>query len=125
MPFFRPLSKTAPGYNRNLPWPLHGLAYVASFMGPISAGPFAGLIAGDWIAAVIGLVLGIAITLLNGSLTDRFLEPLIARYQKLLCRGLAHIIVNVFAFAWAFALSGLAMYGPILIFGNRLLLRVR
>jgi hypothetical protein len=82
MPFYRPLSETAPDYDRNLPWPIGGLAYVAAFMGPTSAGLFAGVVARDWATAVVGLLLGIGITLLNGLLMDRLLEPRIAKHQK-------------------------------------------
>jgi|SRR5579862_596200 len=119
MPFFR----SAPDRDRNLPWPIHGLAYVALFMGPISAGLTGGLLAGCW-GIIAGLLLGIGISLLNALLMDKFLEPLIARHQKHLYRGIAYAFVNIIAFAWAFALSGLAMCAPFLIFGNRFLLNV-
>ena len=125
MPFFRPLSETAPDYDRNLPWPIGGLAYVAAFMGPVSAGLFAGVVARHWAAALVGLLLGIGITLLNGLLMDRFLEPRIAKHQKQLCRGVARVCLNTIAFAWAFALSGIAMLAPFVLFGSRLLLRIR
>ena len=125
MPFFRPVSETAPDHDGSLPWPVGGLAYVAMFMGPMSAGPFAGVVGRHWAAAVVGLLLGIGISLLNGLLMDRFLEPCIAKNQKHIYRGVARVFVNIIAFAWAFALSGLAMLAPFVLFGDRLLLRVR
>ncbi len=125
MPFFRPLSETAPGYDRNLPWPIGGLAYVAVFMGPISAGLFAGVVVRHWVAAAVGLLLGMGISLLNALLMDRFLEPRIAKHQRQLYRGMARVCLNVIAFAWALALSGLAMLAPLVLFGGRLLVRIR
>lgn len=125
MPFFRPLSETAPGYDRNLPWPIAGLAYVAVFMGPMSAGVFAGVVTRHWLAAVVGLLVGVGISLLNGLLMDRILEPCIAKNQKHLHRGMARVFVNIIAFAWAFALSGLSMLAPFVLFGSPLVLRVR
>ena len=119
MPFFRPLRETAPDYDRNLPWPIHGLAYVPAFMGPMSAGLYGGVATGRGAAAVVGLLLGVGITLLNGLLMDRVLEPLIARHQKHLCRGITRVFVNTIAFAWAFVLCGLAMLAPVLLFGLR------
>ena len=125
MPFFRPRSETAPDYDRNVPWPIGGLAYVAAFMGPMSGGLFAGVVARDWAAAVVGLLLGIGITVLNGLLMDRFLEPQSAKHRERLYRGVARVCLNATAFAWAFALSGLAMLAPFVLFGSRLIERIR
>jgi len=125
MPFYRPLSETVPGYDRNLPWPVCGLAYVAAFMAPMSAGLFAGVVARHWLAAAVGLLLGIGISHLNGVLMDKCLEPCIARHQVLLHRGTARVLVNIIAFAWAFVLSGLSMLAPFVLFGSPLALGIR
>jgi hypothetical protein len=125
MPFFRPLSETVPDFDRNVPWPIGGLAYVAAFMGPISAGPLIGVVTFHWTAAGVGLLLGIGISLLNGWLTDRFLEPWIARRQRLFQRGTPRILANIAAFAWASFLSGLSMLAPFVLFGSSLVLRFR
>lgn len=121
MPFLRPLSVTAPKVDRNLRWPVDGLAYVAAFMGPISAGPLVGILIRDWRAVAIGLPMGIAITFLNAWLSDRFLDPCVARYQKYLQKIVPRILINIVAFAWAFFISALAMYLPVLILGRALL----
>jgi hypothetical protein len=84
----------------------------------MSAGLLAGVVARHWLAAVVGLLLGIGISLLNGLLVDKFLEPCIARHQELLHRGMARVFVNIIAFAWAFALSGLSMLAPFVLFGS-------
>jgi hypothetical protein len=47
MPFFRLLDETAPNHNLELPWPIHGSAYLIAFIGPLGAG-LAGGSAGDW-----------------------------------------------------------------------------
>lgn len=125
MPFYRPLSQTAVGYDRNLPWPVCGLAYVAAFMAPMSAGLLVGFVARHWLAAVIGLMLGIGLSLLNGVFMETFVEPCIARHQMLLHRGTARVLVNIIAFAWAFVLSGLSMLAPFVLFGSSLLLEIR
>jgi hypothetical protein len=123
MPFFRPLSETAPDFDRNLPWPIDGLAYVALFIGPISAGPLVGMLTSHWGAAGVGLLLGIGISFLNGWLTDRFLEPWIARNQTYFQRGIPRVLANIAAFVWAFILSGVSMLAPFAFFGSSLLLR--
>jgi hypothetical protein len=101
MPFLRPLNKTAPNADRDLKWPIHRLAYVAAFMGPLSAGPIIGALARDWPAAVIGLLMGIGITFLSASLSDRFLDPWISKFQRPLQKGMPQVLANIAAFAWA------------------------
>lgn len=112
MPFLRSLNVTAPKADRNLRWPVVGLVYVAAFMGPLSAGPLVGILIRDWRAVAIGLPMGIAITFLNAWLSDRFLDPFFARYQKYLQKVVPRILINIAAFAWAFFISALAMYSP-------------
>ena len=116
MPFLRSLNSTAPRAERDLPWPITGLAYVAAFMGPLSAGPIIGALAGDWRALAIGLLMGIGITFLHGWLSDKFLDPWIARFQRPLQNGLPRILANIAAFAWAFTLSAFSMLAPITVF---------
>jgi hypothetical protein len=125
MPFLRSLNDTAPKADRNLRWPIDGLAYVSAFMGPLSAGPIVGLVARDWRALAIGLVMGITITFLNAWLSDRFLEPLIARFQSAFQRGIPWILINIAAFAWAIALSAASMLAPIAVLGSAVVTRIR
>src|SRR5687768_11000220 len=112
MPFFRSLSDTAPQADRNLRWPIDGLAYVIAFMGPLSAGPIVGLFARDWRALGMGLLIGIGITFLNAWFSDLFIDPWIARFQGALQRGTPRVMANVAAFAWAVALSAVSMIAP-------------
>src|SRR6187401_2836701 len=104
MPFLRPLSETAPKGDPNLPWPIHGLAYISAFMGPPSAGPLIGALARDWLAAAVGLVMGIAVMLLGAWLSDRFVDPWIASLQRPLQKGMPRLLINIAAFVWAVAL---------------------
>ena len=122
MPFFRPLSKTAPAFDRNLPWPINGLAYVALFMGPMSAGFFGGMHTPHWGAAGVGLLLGVGISFLNGWLSDRFLDPWIGRNQRYFRPCILRVLTNIAAFAWAFLLSGISMLAPFVLFDSPLLL---
>jgi hypothetical protein len=124
MPFLRSLNCTAAERNPDLPWPVNGLFYVSAFMGPISAGPLVGALARDWRAAVVGLLLGIGIAFLHASLSDRFVDPWVARFQFPLQTGVPRVLVNLAAFAWAFALSALAMVAPIAVVGSEILARL-
>jgi hypothetical protein len=124
MPFLRPLSETAPNGDRDLRWPIDGLAYVVAFMGPFCAGPIIGVIAQDWRASAIGLAMGIAITLLNAWLSDKFMDPWIARFQRPLQKGMPRALANIAAFAWAIMLCALSMLGPIAILGTAVLDRM-
>ena len=125
MPFFRPLSKTAPGFHRDRPWPIDGLAYVAAFMGPISGGPLSGMITGHWAIAGVGLLAGIIIALAHGWLSDRFFDPWIAGNQQYLLGLMPRVVVNIVAFSWAVLLSALAMFAPFALFGSSFLINVR
>ncbi len=125
MPFLRSLNETAPNGDRNLRWPIYGLAYVAAFMGPVSAGPIIGVFAGDWRAIAVGLPAGVAITLLNAWLSDKFMDPWIARFQKPLHKGIPRALANIVAFAWAIMLSALSMLAPVAILGSAVLTRIR
>ena len=125
MPFLRSLNKTAPKADRDLRWPISGLAYVAAFMGPLSAGPIIGALARDWRTLAIGLLMGIGITFLHAWLSDKFLDPWIARFQRPLQNGLPRILANIAAFAWAFTLSALSMLAPITVSGSAVLTRMR
>lgn len=117
MPFFRPLNITAPHQDPDLPWPVDGLVYVGAFAGPISAGPLTGFVFHDWGFAAVGLLAGIGIDLLNGWLSDRFLDPLIARHQRLLLKPVFRVPVNILGFLWALAISALSMLTPLLVWG--------
>ncbi len=125
MPFLRSLNHTAPKAERDLPWPINGLAYVAAFMGPLSAGPIIGALARDWRALVIGLLMGVAITFLNAWLSDRFFDPWIARFQRPLQRGMPRVLANIAAFAWAITLCALSMLAPMTVLGSAVLTRMR
>ena len=125
MPFLRSLNRTAPKAERDLPWPIDGLAYVAAFMGPLSAGPIIGALARDWRALVIGLLMGVAITFLNAWLSDRFFDPWIARFQRPLQRGMPRVLANIAAFAWAITLCALSMLAPMTVLGSAVLTRMR
>jgi hypothetical protein len=118
------VNKTPPNADRDLPWPIHGLAYVAAFIGPLSAGPIIGVLARDWHAFVIGLAMGIGIEFLNVWLIERFFEPWIARFQRPLQTGMPRILANTAAFAWAITLSALSMLAPITVLGSAILNRV-
>ena len=124
MPFLRSLNHTAPKAERDLPWPIDGLAYVAAFMGPLSAGPIIGALARDWRALVIGLLMGIGITFLNAWLSDRFLDPWIARFQRPLQRRMPWVLANIAAFAWAITLCALSMLAPVAVLGSAILTRM-
>ena len=125
MPFLRSLNDTAPKGDRDLPWPIHGLAYVAAFMGPLSAGPIIGALARDWRALVIGLLMGVGITFLNAWLSDRFLDPWVAKFQRPLQRRMPRVLANIAAFAWAITLCALSMLAPITVLGSAILTRMR
>ena len=125
MPFLRSLNDTAPKGDRDLPWPIHGLAYVAAFMGPLSAGPIIGALARDWRALVIGLLMGVGITFLNAWLSDRFLDPWVAKFQRPLQRRMPRVLANIAAFAWAITLCALSMLAPIAVLGSAVLTRMR
>jgi len=118
MPFLRSLDDTAPKGDRKLSWPIHGLAYMIAFMGPLGAGPGIGLLIGGWPALAIGLLMGTGITFLNAWLSDRFLDPWIARFQRPLQKGIPRILANIAAFAWAIALCALSMLAPIAVLGG-------
>jgi hypothetical protein len=115
------MSCTAPKRNTNVLWPISGLFYVSAFMGPISAGPLVGLQTRDWRAVVVGLLLGIGIAFLNAWLIGRFVDPWIARFQTSLRKGVPRVLANTAAFAWAFALSALAMIAPVTVLGSAVL----
>src|SRR5437867_10865571 len=80
---------------------------------PWSLSLFIGALARDWRALAIGLLMGIGITFLHAWLSDKFLDPWIARFQRPLQNGLPRILANIVAFAWAFTLSALSMLAPI------------
>jgi hypothetical protein len=125
MPFLRSLNETAPKGGRQLTWPIDGLAYVIAFMGPLSAGPIVGVLARDWRAFAVGLLMGIGITFLNAWLSDRFLDPWVAKFQRPLQKGMPRILANIVAFAWAVALCAISMLAPIAILGSAVLTHVR
>jgi hypothetical protein len=125
VPFLHSLKDIAPKADQNLRWPIDGLAYVSAFMGPLSAGPIVGLLARDWRAIAIGLLIGIGITYLNAWLCDRFLEPRIARYQRFLQKGVPWVLANIVAFAWVIMLCALSMLGPVLVLGSGVVAEIR
>ena len=125
MPFLRSLNDTAPQRDSTLPWPINGLAYVSAFMGPLSAGPIVGALGRDWRAAAVGLLVGICVTLLNAWLSDRFIDPFVARFQPLLQKGMPRVLANIAAFAWAIVLCALSMLAPVAILGSDVLTGIR
>jgi predicted lipid-binding transport protein (Tim44 family) len=125
MPFFRPLSETAPRADRNLPWPIVGLSYVVTFMGPMPAGLMIGTLARDWLVSIVGLMIGIGITFLNGWLMDKIIDPVVAKFQRSLLKRFPYILVNIAAFVWAITLCALSMLAPLVLFGTSILNRIR
>ncbi len=117
MPFFRSLDSYSPKPAPDLPWPVDGLAYVSTFMGPFSAGPIIGVISLDWRLAGIGFVMGICITFVAGLLSDYILDPLIVKFQRPLQKPVLRVLVNIVAFAFAIALCATAMLAPIAVLG--------
>jgi len=91
------------------------------FMGPLSAGPLIGVMTGDWRAIAIGLLTGIAITFLNAWLSDRWLDPWIAKFQRPLQSGIPRLLANIAGFAWAIALCALSMLAPMMVLGITIL----
>src|SRR4051812_17336844 len=104
MPFLRSLAETAPKYDRNLEWPIVGMAYIIAFLGPMSTGPMIGILIRDWRAAIIGLLMGVGITFLNAWLSDRLFDAWIARFQRPLHKGFPRFLANVAAFGWGISL---------------------
>jgi hypothetical protein len=125
MPFLRPLDQTAPNAGPDLPWPIDGLAYVAAFLGPMSAGLMIGALTLDWRAFAIGLPMGIAIAFLNAWLSDKFVDPCIANFQRSLQKGMPWVLANIAAFAWGIILCALSMLSPVVILGSAVLTRIR
>jgi hypothetical protein len=117
MPFLRPLDITAPNGNRDLPWPIDGVAYVVTFMCPILAGPMIGFLRRDWREMAIGLPAGLAIAFFNAWLNDRYVDAWIAKFQTPLQNRIPRILANLAAFAWALALSAISMLAPFAILG--------
>ena len=113
MTFFRPLKETAPDYDPSLPWPLHGLAYIAMFVGSFTGGAVIGLFAGGLVGCAIGVVVGASVYAANGLLFDRYIEAYLAKMQRS-TRPL-RILVNIAGFAWAIAISALSTYLTLLI----------
>ena len=124
MPLLRSLKDTAPEADPGLAWPIHGMAYVIAFMGPLSAGPIMGILTRDWRTVITGILLGIGITFLNAWLSDRFLDAWIARFQQPLQSGMPRLLANIMAFIWAIGLSALSMMAPIAILGAGVLTRI-
>ena len=119
MPFFRPLKAAAPEAAPDLSWPINGMAYVIAFLGPLSAGPMLGLLCRDWRVLTIGLLVGIGITLFNAWLSDRFLDRLIARFQRPLQKRIPNLFANVAAYAMATVLCALSLFAPLFYFRQR------
>jgi hypothetical protein len=70
-------------------------------------------------------LIGIGVTFLNASLSDKFLDPRIARFQRPLQKGMLRIPANIVAFAWAIALCALSMLAPIAVLGSTILTGIR
>lgn len=120
MPFLRSLKETAPQADPSY-WPIDGLACVVAFTGPVAASLAVGVLTRDWRAFAVGIPAGIGITFLNAWLSDRFIDPLIAKFQRRLRDGIPWVLTNLAAFAWALALSALSMFVPFLILGDLVL----
>jgi hypothetical protein len=115
MPFLRSLSQTAPAYNPELEWPIDGLAYVVAFMCPLCGSPAVGLITDRWLGLTVGLIVGTGITLGQAWLSDRFIDPWVARFQVPLLKGTPRALINIAAFSWGIALSALSVYATLAI----------
>jgi hypothetical protein len=109
MPFLRSLKQTAPGYPADIPWPIHGLAYVITFMGPLSGGIVAGLITGTGLGVLVGLIVGAMTTLAHAWLSDTFIDAWIAKFQASLNHTTSRVFLNVVAILWAIALCAISM----------------
>lgn len=125
MPFAHPPDKSAPETNPELLWPIHGLAYVIAYIGPMSAGLIVGILLRNWRAALLGLATGMGIAILNTWLCDRFLERRIVAIQGRLQTGAPRVLVNLVAFAGAAALCALSMLAPIVLLGRATLAHIR
>lgn len=108
MSFFREVRISAPGYNPNLPWPLHGLAYVIMFGGGFAGGMGVGLIVGHWIGLGIGFMVGVVIALSNAWLFDFVVERWIVKFQSSSRWSVPWVLVNVCGFAWAISVCGIS-----------------
>jgi hypothetical protein len=60
---------------------------------------------------------GIGIALINAWLSDKFLDPWVARFQRPLQKGIPRVLVNIGVFAWAIALCALSMIAPVVLLG--------
>jgi hypothetical protein len=109
MPFFRPLNQTAPAYIEVIPWPIAGLAYVVAFMGPLGGSLAAGVTTKTWSGALLGLIVGVAITWGNAWLNDTFIDRWLAKFQHSLNGTLPRVFINVIAFSWAIGLCAVSM----------------
>ena len=67
------------------------------------------------------MLMGIGITFLNAWLSDRFIDPWIAKFQRPLEKGVPRILANIGAFGWAVALSAISMLAPVAVLGSALL----
>ena len=109
MPFFRSLTETAPNYNKELPWPINGLAYVIAFSCPLCGSLLAGVITRTWTGALVGVVVGTAVTLAFGWLSDTFIDPWVAKCQVTLNRRMPWLFMNILALSCAVVLCAIAM----------------
>jgi predicted lipid-binding transport protein (Tim44 family) len=109
MPFFRSLTETAPDANPDIPWPIHGLAYVITIMGGMSGGAAVGLIAGGFIGLAIGVIVGVVIALGFAWVNDRFIDAWIAKFQVYLQRGVPRLLVNIAAFSCAIGICAISV----------------
>jgi len=82
-----------------------------------------GIFANDPFAVGFGLFIGLATSFLD-AWCSRFFDPLVARYQRSLYKGVPRILVNIAAFAWAIGLCTLAMLAPLLVLGGASLSRM-
>jgi hypothetical protein len=115
MPFLRSLDQTAPDSNKEIPWPIDGLAYVIAFGGPLPGGVGAGLYTGGWLGLAVGVVVGAGITFGHAWLSDAFIDRWIARFQVPLIRPLPRVLINIVAFVWAIALCALSIVATLTI----------
>lgn len=119
MGFFRPLTETAPHYKKEIPWPIDGLAYVVAFTGPLCGALTVGVLTKTWTGGLVGVTVGVVITLAHGWLSDTFFDPCVARFQVTLNRRVPWLLMNILAFSWAIALCAVAMFATWAILAGR------
>lgn len=110
MSFFRPLSKSVPSYDPDLPWPLDGMAYVIMFCCPLMGAPAMGLTLLGFVGLLGGVAIAFPIWLANILMFDFYLDERLARLQKYSVRLPIRVATNILGFAWALAVSAMPVF---------------